>query len=98
MPEVDIVLVEPLYEGNVGFAARVMKNFGFKNLVLVNPCRLGNEAIARSSHARELLESAERITLEEVFERSSLTIATTGTLGKSVTNPMRMPYYSPSEL
>jgi TrmH family RNA methyltransferase len=98
MPEVDIVLVEPLYEGNVGFAARVMKNFGFKNLVLVNPCRLGDEAIARSSHARELLESAERITLEEVFERSSLTIATTGTLGKSVTNPMRMPYYSPAEL
>jgi len=98
MPEVDIVLVEPLYEGNVGFAARVMKNFGFTNLVLINPCELGNEAKARASHARDVLESAERITLDEVFERSAVTIATTGTLGKSVTNPMRMPFYSPSEL
>ena len=37
MPEIDIVLVEPIYEGNVGFAARVMKNFGFCRLVLINP-------------------------------------------------------------
>lgn len=98
MPEVDIVLVEPLYEGNVGFAARVMKNFGFRNLVLVNPCPLGDEAVARSSHARDILESAERISLEEVFSRSAVTIATTGTLGKSVTNPMRMPFYDPTEI
>ncbi|MCP1661901.1 MAG: RNA methyltransferase [Methanocalculus sp. MSAO_Arc1] len=98
MPTVDIVLVEPLYEGNVGFTARVMKNFGFSNLVLVNPCDLGDEAIARSSHARDLLARAERLSLDEVFARSAVTIATTGTLGKSVTNPMRMPYYSPAEL
>ena len=41
MPDIDIVLVEPLYEGNVGFTARVMKNFGFQHLVLVQPCALG---------------------------------------------------------
>ncbi|RQD85105.1 MAG: RNA methyltransferase [Methanocalculus sp. MSAO_Arc2] len=98
MPEVDIVLVEPLYEGNVGFAARAMKNFGFKNLVLVNCCSLGDEAIARASHARDILQSALHLTLEEVFARSALSVATTGTTGKSVTNPMRMPYYSPAEL
>ncbi len=40
MPEVEIVLVEPpLYEGNIGFAARVMKNFGFTRLVLINHLR-----------------------------------------------------------
>jgi len=38
MPDVSFVLVEPLYEGNVGFAARAIKNFGFSRLVLVNPC------------------------------------------------------------
>ena len=43
MPEIDIVLVAPLYDGNVGFAARVMKNFGFTRLVLIDPCTLGNE-------------------------------------------------------
>ena len=56
MPEIDIVLVEPLYEGNVGFAARVMKNFGFTRLVLINPCKLGEEAKGRASHAQDLLE------------------------------------------
>ncbi|HJJ34855.1 MULTISPECIES: RNA methyltransferase [Methanocorpusculum] len=98
MPEIDIVLVEPLYEGNIGFAARVMKNFGFHNMVLVNPPKLTMECTARSSHAKDVLENAERITLEEVFARSDLCIATTGGLSKSVSNPMRMPYYSVAEL
>ncbi len=54
MPEIDIVLVAPIYEGNVGFCARVMKNFGFSRLVLIDPCPLGNEAKARASHAQDI--------------------------------------------
>lgn len=98
MPSVDIVLVEPLYEGNIGFASRVMKNFGFHNIVLINPPKLTMEATARASHAKDVLESAEVLTLDEVFARSDLTVATTGGLSKSVSNPMRMPYYAPNEL
>ena len=98
MPEIDIVLVEPLYEGNVGFAARVMKNFGFTRLVLINPCKLGEEAKGRASHAQDLLEAAEVCTIEEVFARSNIVIATTGTVSKSVCHAMRMPFYSPKEL
>jgi tRNA/rRNA methyltransferase len=98
MPEIDIVLVEPIYEGNVGFAARVMKNFGFTRLVLINPCRLGNEADARASHAYDVLHGAETCTIEDVFARSNIVIATTGTVSKSVCHAMRMPFYSPKEL
>ncbi len=98
MPQVDIVLVEPLYEGNIGFAARVMKNFGFHNMVLVNPPKMTIEAEARASHAKDVLSNAENISLDEVFERSDLTVATTGGLAKSVSHPIRMPYYSPAEL
>ncbi|HJJ90562.1 MAG TPA: RNA methyltransferase [Methanocorpusculum sp.] len=98
MPKIDIVLVEPLYEGNIGFAARVMKNFGFHNMVLVKPPKITIEASTRASHAKDVLESAEILTLDEVFSRSSLTVATTGGLAKSVSNPMRIPYYSPLEL
>ena len=57
MPDIDIVLVAPLYEGNVGFAARVMKNFGFTRLVLIDPCPLGNEADGRASHAYDVLHT-----------------------------------------
>jgi tRNA/rRNA methyltransferase len=98
MPDIDIVLVAPLYEGNVGFAARVMKNFGFSRLVLIDPCPLGNEADGRASHAYDVLHHAEVCTIEDVFARSNIVIATTGTVSKSVCHSMRMPFYSPKEL
>ncbi len=98
MPEIEIVLVSPLYEGNVGFAARVMKNFGFTRLVLIDPCELGDEAFMRAAHASDVLEKAERLSFEEVCARSSIVIATTGEVSKSVCNPMRMPYFSPNEI
>jgi TrmH family RNA methyltransferase len=98
MPEIDIVLVAPLYEGNVGFVARVMKNFGFSCLVMIDPCTLGQEAQARAAHARDVLDSAEILTLGEVFSRSDLVIATTGEVSKSICTPNRMPYFQPSEI
>ena len=98
MPEIDIVLVAPIYEGNVGFCARVMKNFGFSRLVLIDPCSLGNEAKARASHAQDVLKAADVCTIEDVFARSNIVIATTGEVSKSVCHAMRMPFYSPKEL
>jgi tRNA/rRNA methyltransferase len=98
MPEIDIVLVAPIYEGNVGFCARVMKNFGFSRLVLVDPCPLGDEAKARASHAQDVLAAAETCSIDEVFSRSNIVVATTGTVSKSVCHSMRMPFYSPKEL
>ncbi|MDD1679379.1 MAG: RNA methyltransferase [Methanomicrobiales archaeon] len=98
MPEIDIVLVEPLYEENVGFTARVMKNFGFHHLVLVDSCAVGNAARACASHALDVLDGAERIGISEVYDRSSLTIATTGELNKTVCRSRRMPYYTPAEV
>ncbi|MEM3399946.1 MAG: RNA methyltransferase [Candidatus Micrarchaeia archaeon] len=54
-----IVLVEPQYEINMGYAARVMKNFGFTNLCLVNPKKKpGFEAKMFAKHAKEVLERA----------------------------------------
>jgi len=98
MPEFDIVLIEPLYEGNIGSTARAMKNFGFNRLVLVNPCKIGEPARLSASHAKDILTNAEYLSLDEVYDRSTLTIATTGELNKSVCKSMRMPYYSPKEL
>ncbi len=99
MPEIEIVLVEPLYEGNIGFTARVMKNFGFNNLTLINPPPIGDDAIARSSHARDVLEGARIVSsLDEVIEKSNVLIATTGAVSKTVTHAMRMPYYTPHEI
>jgi TrmH family RNA methyltransferase len=45
-----------------------------------------------------VLENAEQLTFEEVCSQSSIVIATTGEVSKSVCNPMRMPYFSPNEI
>jgi tRNA/rRNA methyltransferase len=62
-----IILVEPRYDGNVGSVARVMKNFGFKNLVLVNGPEIGPEGRKNSMHALDILQKAERVkTFDEI--------------------------------
>ncbi|WP_321430775.1 RNA methyltransferase [uncultured Methanolobus sp.] len=94
-----IVLVEPLYQGNVGSVTRAMKNFGFSDLVLVNPCKLEGEARAMSSHARDLLESAKRVsTLKEAIDDCSIVIGTSGIAGSRFDLHLRVPGYSPKEM
>jgi len=51
---VDIVLLEPEHEGNVGAVSRVMANFGFDKLVVVNPqCDLkSDDFFKRAKHSK----------------------------------------------
>ncbi|WP_245747989.1 RNA methyltransferase [Methanolobus profundi] len=94
-----VVLVEPLYQGNVGSVTRAMKNFGFSDLILVNPCKLEGEARAMSSHARDLLESARKVSsLEEAIEDCSIVIGTTGIAGSRFDLHLRVPGYTPGEM
>ena len=58
MPEFSVVLVEPLYGGNIGSVARLMMNFGIKDLILVNPPEFDSEARMMAVHARHLMENA----------------------------------------
>ena len=53
-----VILVEPEYEGNIGFVARHMKVFGFRNLVLINPPKISEEARRRAMHGLDILENA----------------------------------------
>jgi len=56
---ISIVLVEPQSSGNVGSTARVMKNTGFSDLVLINPCDYkNNESYSMACKADAVLASA----------------------------------------
>jgi TrmH family RNA methyltransferase len=98
-----VVLVEPMYDGNVGSAARAMKNFGFHDLVLVNPCKIDDFGRAMASHARDVLEGARVVrTLEEAVAGVNLVV---GTTGKRLENEerhlrlhLRVPCLSPAQL
>jgi len=54
-----VALLEIQNSGNLGAIARVMKNFDFKDLILINPkCKINQEAIDRASHAKTILKKA----------------------------------------
>jgi TrmH family RNA methyltransferase len=59
LARVRVVLVSPRHPGNVGAAARAMKNMGLSQLVLVSPeCALDEKERALAAHAADLLADA----------------------------------------
>ena len=88
-----IVLVEPKYEGNIGSVARVMKNFGFRDLLLINPPEISREAKSMAMHAQDVLENAEVLGgFDEVEGRFDFLIATSAIIATD-RNPMRTPVF-----
>ncbi|MEM8778977.1 MAG: RNA methyltransferase [Cyanobacteria bacterium P01_G01_bin.49] len=80
LEKVRIVLVEPAGPLNVGSIARVMKNMGLQQLILVNPqCdRLSEEARRMAVHGIDVLEQAQTVTsLPEALRGCQRVIATT---------------------
>lgn len=57
LANVRVVLVSPRHPGNIGAAARAMKNMGLSELVLVTPeCALDEKERALAAHATDILE------------------------------------------
>ena len=73
-----IVLVEPQHPGNIGAAARAMKNFGLSDLALVAPHKFPHaEASAMAANAGDVLASARVFeSLPEALADCSRVIAT----------------------
>ena len=73
-----IVLVETSHPGNIGGAARAMKNMGLSNLWLVNPKQFpSGDASVRAAGADDLLANATVVeTLQEALGDSVLTVGT----------------------
>ncbi len=61
LEDIRIVMVETTHPGNIGAAARAMKNMGLSSLVLVNAqCSLDGAAYARASGADDILNQSQR--------------------------------------
>ena len=96
---IHIVFVECETPGNIGFLARTMANFGLKNLVLINPPTLTNEAFYQATHGKYIVETAKIYpTLDDFYQsqRIDFKVATTGMAGGSY-NLSRIPL-RPEEL
>ncbi|MFA6088317.1 MAG: RNA methyltransferase [Candidatus Woesearchaeota archaeon] len=82
MNNVTIVLIKPQIPGNIGAIARVMGNFAFQNLVIIEPkCDpFDKEALDRAKHAKPILESA-KVKDISCLKEFDLVIGTTAKLG-----------------
>ncbi len=71
-----LVLVEPSHPGNIGAAARAMKNMGLQRLTLVNPKQFpSGVAVGRAASAVDVLEEAVVVdNLEQAIEGCGLVI------------------------
>lgn len=93
-----VVLVEPKYGGNVGSIARVMKNFGFKELIIVGEFVPDAQTKQMACHAWDIIENAKKLrSIEELKENFDLIVATTGIRTKSEKRFRRM-WISPRDL
>lgn len=78
LSRIRIVLVQTTHPGNIGAAARAMKNMGLQKLVLVNPKDYpSGVALGRAASALDILDNAEVTdSLEEAIADCGLVIGT----------------------
>lgn len=78
LSKVRVVLVQTSHPGNIGGAARAMKNMGLEQLVLVNPKDFPSmEAASRASGADDVLQGARVVaSLEQALEGCDLVLGT----------------------
>ena len=80
LERIRIVLVRPRSAGNVGAAARAMKNMALERLVLVAPVRFDHTRAARMAvHATDVLEGRREVgSLAEAVTGCGLVVGTSG--------------------
>ena len=82
LPNIRIVMINTSHPGNIGAAARAMKNMGLSDLALVDPKSFPDgEATARASGADDILQNARVVsTLEEAICDARLVIGASARL------------------
>ena len=84
---VEIILLEPTKQQNLGAIARIMKNFDFENLVLIAPkCKIGKSARKVAKHANNILDKA-KIKDFSYLKKLDYLIGTTAILGTDYNIP-----------
>ena len=79
-----VVLVRPHYAGNLGAVARVMRNFGLRDLVLVDPVAnpQHRDAVMMAVHGLDVLTAARTVpTLADAVADCAFVLATSGEVG-----------------
>jgi len=90
LSNIRVVLINTFHPGNIGAAARAMKNMGLSNLYLVEPKEFPSaEADARAAGAKDLLDNAVIVnSLEEAISDCQLVIGTSARTKRTFDLPL----------
>jgi len=89
LQNLSVTLVEPEYPVNVGYVARLAKNFGVGRVYFVNPRVDLSAAGIYAAHAADLLEQAETTTFKKLRASHDLLVATTAIRARRRGNVLR---------
>ncbi len=94
--KVSVILVEPKYQGNVGAVARLLRNFGLSDLILVNFREVDDEAISRSMEGKQILLNARRFdTFSEAAREFNIVAGTSSIVTGNYKKFRRIPITPP---
>ncbi len=97
MQSVRIIIVEPKNPGNLGAIARLMKNFGLKDLTVVNINRIPSEDLFRSMKGSEILSKCRMVSsLQDAIKGLDYVAGTSGVKSDSPKEVLRN-YLEPKE-
>ena len=97
MQSVRIIIVEPKNPGNLGAIARLMKNFGLKDLTVVNINRIPSEDLFRSMKGNEILSKCKMVSsFQDAIEGLDYVVGTSGVKSDSPKEVLRN-YLEPKE-
>jgi TrmH family RNA methyltransferase len=85
---ISVILIGPKNSGNIGAIARLIKNFGLKDLVVIDPkCRINTiTARKRAMHAEDIIKKTRSKSLS-YLKKFDYLIATTSKLGTDYNIP-----------
>jgi tRNA/rRNA methyltransferase len=84
-----VAMVQPRYGLNVGYVARVMKNFGLRQLYVIGTRELPKTASKFASHGSDIIDSARFVTFEELLQMFDVVIGTTAITAGRGRNALR---------
>lgn len=90
LENVSVTLVEPEYPINVGYVARLLKNFGISRLYLVDPRVDLRVAGVYASHGADLIQKARRTDFGRLRKSHDILVATTAIRAVKRANVVRM--------
>ena len=77
LEKMSVALMSPRFGINVGYVSRVMKNFGLKDLYLVDSKEFGKTALVYASHGQDVLLGAKRVSFEDLLKRFDFVVGST---------------------